>query len=293
MRSRLSVVSWLVLPVATLGLAVAPARAADSTCTITLGPRTACVTPLTNRQGRADGGICDVRLDAPNVLDATLTGTAAANAVFGCESSAVETFHLEQEFEVAGPEAGAREVAMTMESNLVGLVRSRHKAGASARVAAAKICPLGSPDTPLVLVHPPFEVSGTGGRLCNQRLTPIVVPAMPVGRYVLTADFVLTSVASGLVDDHSAADFSASTLLPTDWVRVRDPFQGVDKKDFGFKILLTVEPAKAGLAAALLPRGKDPLVAQTGLKAEPAKSPSRPVPRPAVLTGLDRHSTPR
>ena len=103
-----------------------------------------------------------------------------------------------------------------MESTLVGLVRAKHKAGASARIASAKICPLGWPESSLIVVHPPFEVAGTNGRLCNLRLSPIKVPAMPVGRYVLAADFVLTCDAAGVVDAHSVADFSPSTSLPAD-----------------------------------------------------------------------------
>ena len=264
--------------------------AADPTCTITLGPRTACMTPLRTRQGRADGGLSDVRLTSSNVLEATLTGTTAANAFLGCESAASETFHVEQDFEVAGPGVGVHEVAMTMESALVGLVRSKSHAAASARLASAKICPVGSPSSPLVMAHPAFEVAGTAGRLCNQRLAPIKVPAMPDGRYVLIADFVITANAAGLVDDHSAADFSPSTVLPGDWVRSRDPFQGVDKKDFGFKVTLTVDPVGASLAATTPARTLDPRLARTATSPV-AVAPTR-AGRAAVMTGIDRHSTP-
>ena len=280
----------------TLGLLVAgPAvcprsvRGADPVGAITLGPRDACVTPITNRQARADGGIIDVQLTSPTVLVATLTGTTAANAILGCESTASQTFHLRQEFVVAGPEAGG-EVTMTLESTLVGLCRSRRKAGAAARLASAKICPLGAPDSPLVVVHPPFEVGSDGARLCNQRLEPIKVPTMPTGHYVLTADFVLFAAASGLTDAHSAADFSPSTTLPADWVRNRDPFQGVDKKDFGFRILLTVEPTGTPATAALLtPRTTDPAIKAATLPASRGPIGVRRV----AITGLDRHTNPR
>ena len=253
-----------------------PGVAADPACTITLGPRTGCVTPSTTRQGRADGGIVDVQQASPNVLTASLTGTAAANAFLGCASAASETFHLEQEFEVAGPAAGVHEVTLTLESTLAGLVRSKSHASAVARVAAARVCPLGAPETPLVLAHPLFAVAGTAGRLCNQRLAPIKIPGMPAGRYVLTADFVIESTAAGLVDDHAAADFSPSTTLPADWVRSRDPFQGVDKKDFGFKVTLTAEPVGASLAARAAPGPRDHEVARTAVR--PLAGPRRPGP---------------
>ena len=291
MKNRKLATSLLILA----GLMIRPALAiaADPTCTITLGPRTACVTPTTTRQARADGGIIDIQLPSPNILGATLTGTAAANAFLGCGSSSTQTFHLEQEFEVAGPDSKATEVALTMESTLVGLVRAKHKAGASARVASAKICPVGWPDSPLVVVHPPFELGGAGGRLCNQRLSPIKIPAMPIGRYILVADFVLSSDASGVTDGHSAADFSPSTTLPADWVRARDPFQGVDKKDFGFKVILTAEPlgTGTGASASASTRAKDPGIARTS-----GGVPSTIAPRSAkstTVTGLDRHSSRR
>jgi len=293
MKNRKLATSLLILAV--LMIRPALAVAADPTCAVTLGPRTACVTPTTSRQARTDGGIIDIQLPSPNILSASLTGTVAANAFLGGGSSSTETFHLEQEFEVAGPDAKASEVALSMESTLVGLVRAKHKAGASARVASAKICPVGWPDSPLVVVHPPFEVAGTGGRLCNQRLPTIKIPAMPVGRYILVADFVLNSDASGVTDGHSAADFSPSTTLPTDWVRARDPFQGVDKKDFGFKIILTAEPLGTGSVAsanATTPaRAPDPAIARTGGGAAAANA-ARSA-KSAAITGLDRHSSRR
>ncbi len=291
MRSwKLAIASLtLAAPVGAATAMPADPSPAPPTCTITLGPRTACVTPLTTRQGRADGGIVEIQLPSPNILIATLTGTAAANAFLGCESSASETFHLEQEFEVAGPDPKAGEVTLTFESTLVGLVRAKHKAGASARVASAKICPVGSPDTPLVLVHPPFEVGSNGGRLCNQRLPLMKIPAMPVGHYVLTADFVLTADASGIADGHSAADFSPSTTLPADWVRARDPFQGVDKKEFGFRVVLIADPVGTGASTAGPIQTQDSTVARTSGKQPSPATTTRPG-KSAIQTGLDRHS---
>ena len=65
---------------------------------------------------------------------------------------------------------------------------------------------------------------------------------MPVGRYTLTATFVLDTRASGVCDSHAVADFSPDTALPPEWVRTRDPFQGVSKKSFGFTATVTAAP---------------------------------------------------
>ncbi len=113
---------------------------------------------------------------------------------------------------------------------------------------------------------------------------------MPLGKYVLVADFVLACDAGGLTDGHSAADFSPSTALPSDWVRTRDPFQGVDKKDFGFKLVLTADAPEKDKAVALsADKGKDAGIARASTSKPNATVAKRPVPS----SGLDRHSGPR
>jgi hypothetical protein len=271
-----------------------PAFAADAPTdrvyTISLGPRNACATPKTTKQARAEGGITEVATPASNVLAMSMSGAVAANAFLGHTSTATETFHVEQEFEISCSDSATSFVRLTLESALVGFVRSKHRAEASVKVASARICLPGSPETPFVVVHPPLAVEGEDGRLCSQHLPLIKVDKMPLGKYLLVADFVLACEAGGVLDGHSAADFSPSTSLPTDWVRTRDPFQGVDKKDFGFKLLLTADPPEA--PKALTAKNKDSKVAQTqATSLVPAVlKPSRP--RPAQ-TGLDRHSGPK
>ena len=69
------------------------------TFNITLGDRTACVTPSQSFQARAEGGAIDVQA-GPGTLSAVLTGTVAANAHLGTRGAAGETYHLVQEFEI-------------------------------------------------------------------------------------------------------------------------------------------------------------------------------------------------
>ncbi len=69
----------------------------------------------------------------------------------------------------------------------------------------------------------------------------------------MTVTFVLETRASGVCDSHAVADFSPDTALPPEWVRTRDPFQGVSKKSFGFTATVTAAPPTArepGLGAA-------------------------------------------
>jgi hypothetical protein len=222
-----------------------------------------------------------------------MTGSVAANAFLGHTSTATETFHLEQEFEIECSDSATCFVRLTLESALVGFVRSKSKAGAGVKLASAKILAPGAIETPLVVVHPPACVEGDHGRLCNQHLPLIRVDKMPLGKYLLIADFAITTDAGGLTDGHSAADFSPTTALPADWVRTRDPFQGVDKKDFGFKLVLTADPPEPRKPGAMSSRTKDAKVAKTstGTLASTRITPTPTRPRPSP-TGLDRHCGP-
>jgi len=217
---------------------------------ITLGARDACVTPCTRNRARADGGIIDVQTPSANTITVAMTGTPAADSYLGCTSTATQTFRLVQEFEVACSNSAISTVSWTLHSTLTGYVRSARKAGACMRLADVTVTPSSGAAPPLALSHPPQCVSGTQGQLCNQHLEPVQGPPMPVGRYTLAAEFVLDTTASGVCNAHAVADFSPDTSLPTDWVRVRDPFQGASKKSFGFTLVLTAGPPAANSSAA-------------------------------------------
>ena len=216
--------------------------------TITLLGRTACVTPETHIRARADGGYIDVQTSAqsPNTLTVVMTGTPAADSYMGCTSTATQTFHLVQELEITCSDRSIQTVSLTLDSTLAGYVRSARRAGACVRVASASLTPESWEGTPLLLAHPPLCVSGTDARSCNQHLPPVQGPPMPVGRYTLIATFVLEVTAGGICNAHAVADFSPDTTLPADWVRMRDPFQGVSKRAFGFTFSITpTAPASA------------------------------------------------
>jgi hypothetical protein len=246
--------SGVALSQATAPAQVAPASpATPPVFTITLGGRSACVTPTHRGQARAEGGIIDVTSLSSNSVVANLSGSVAANAYLGCSGSATEKFLLVQEFEITCSDKNVKSTKLSLDSVLVGFVRSKHRAGTCMRLAAAKVCPLGSDQSLMVISHPMLCAEGTDSRLCNQHLPTLEVPGVPLGHYVLTAEFLLDAEASGLADAHANADFSPSSTLPADWVRTRDPFQGVDKKTFGFSLTLTASADDAPAASAAKP----------------------------------------
>jgi hypothetical protein len=232
-------------PAPAIPVPAASAESALTTYTIGLHTRNACVTPHAHRLARAEGGFIDVTAPAPNVLTMSMTGTAAANSYLCTTGAASEKFQLVQDLEITCSDPKQTTVGLTLDTALVGFVRSKGKAGACMRLAQVCLTPVGAPETPLSLSYPPLCVEGTAGQLCNQHLPPLEVPVMPVGHYTLTATFVLDTTASGLCDSHAVADFSPDTALPPEWVRTRDPFQGVSKKSFGFTATITAAPPSA------------------------------------------------
>jgi hypothetical protein len=212
------------------------------TYTITLHTRNACVTPHSRKLARAEGGFIDVTTPAGNVVTVAMTGTAAANSYLCCTGVASEKFQLAQDLEITCSDPAQKTVALTLDTALVGFVRSKGNAGACVRLAEVSLTPIGVPGAPMSLAYPRLCVEGTGGQLCNQHLPPLEVPRMPIGRYTLTATFVLDTRAAGVCDSHAVADFSPDTALPPEWVRTRDPFQGVSKKSFGFTATVTAAP---------------------------------------------------
>lgn len=258
----------------------ASAPAAPPTYTITLHTRSACVTPHSQKLARAEGGFIDVTTPSPNVVSVAMTGTAAANSYLGCTGAAAEKFQLVQDLEITCSDPRQNAVALTLDTALVGFVRSKGKAGACVRIAQVCLTPVGIPSAPMSIAYPPLCVEGTGGQLCNQHLPPLEVPVMPVGRYTLTATFVLDTTASGVCDSHSVADFSPDTALPPEWVRTRDPFQGVSKKSFGFTATVTAGAPNApvpGVARA----GQTRVTARTAPAAPRAELADRRVRRVA------------
>ena len=266
-------------------IAAPPANTASNPpdYTITLHTRNACVTPHSRKLARAEGGFIDVTTPAPNVVTVGMTGTAAANSYLCCTGTASEKFQIVQDLEIACSDSTQKSVALTLDTALVGFVRSKGKAGACVRVAEVCLSPAGIPGAPMSLAYPPLCVEGTGGQLCNQHLPPLEVPVMPVGRYTLTATFVLDTRASGVCDSHAVADFSPDTSLPPEWVRTRDPFQGVSKKSFGFTATVTAEPpsgTEPGVASADRARAD----AHTGAAAPRTEVADRRVRRTSALS---------
>ncbi|AGA30196.1 hypothetical protein [Singulisphaera acidiphila] len=222
------------------------AEAKAPTFTFTLGGKCENIAPSTHGDAKGDG---KVEVEAgDNQVKAVLGAAAGANVFIGVESTATESVHLVQEFEISCSDASISQVYLTLESNLLGFVRSKHKASAGVRLASATIAPVGWATTPLAVSYPTVCVGGPNG--CNggpkgykyeTPLEPVKSPLMPLGRYVLHATFVVSASAGGLRDAHSTAIFMTESEDLDAWEREHDPFKGDSHDDFGFTLTLKAD----------------------------------------------------
>jgi hypothetical protein len=265
--------AWPALAWAERPVALPAAQLSQPVYSITLEGRSACVIPSHRGQSRAEGGQIDITSPNSNDLVAVLSGSVAANAYLGCPGTASERFQLVQEFEITCSDKNIKTAKLALDSVLAGFVRSKHRAGAGMRLATARVCPVGSTEPVMAIAHPTLAVEGTDGRHCNQHLPTLEVGGVPLGRYALTAELVLEADAFGIADAHSNADFSPSGSLPSDWVRARDPFQGVDKKNFGFSLTLAVAADEATAISERRNRQSDVRQAAVVMPAQKASAP--------------------
>jgi hypothetical protein len=222
----------------------------------TLGARNECNSPCYHGSAKAADGKIELTPE-DNVLKAVLGGAAGANVFLGTESTATLTLHVVQEFDVTCTDPAIDQVVLTLESSLKGFIRSKHKASACVRVASATIAPVGAADTPLAVTYPALCVGGV--QCCNggphgykyeNPADPVKTPPMPLGRYVLQADFVIQTTAAGLLDAHSTAIFIPESEDLDAWEREHDPFKGDSHDDFGFTLTLKADtpPGKPPVA---------------------------------------------
>src|SRR5262245_8580031 len=223
------------------------ATKAAPTFTFTLLGKSECIMPGTHGDAKAEDGKAEVTTEA-NQLKAVLTGAAGANVFFGVQSTASLSVQVVQEFEVTCSDASVNQVVLSLESNLLGFIRAKHNATACVQLASATLSPVGWSSTPYVVSYPTACVGGSGG-CCSgpwgyKYETPqpaLPLPPMPLGRYVLQANFHIIATAGGLLDAHSTAIFVPESEGLDAWEREHDPFKGDEHDDFGFTVTVKAD----------------------------------------------------
>lgn len=229
--------------------APAPATSTGKTAPVfefTLGAAQNGVAPYTHASAKTEEGKIDISTE-PNVLKLVMSGGVGANVFFGFESTAVQSFSVNQEFDITSSDPSVSQVILSVDSGLIGFVRAKHKGSACVQLASVTIAPVGWTSTPLSVSHPQLCVAGPNeqealqpvGAMTKDPLPTITSPPMPLGRYVIQASFVIQADARGFLDAHSTAIFSPEPTELDPWEREHDIYKGEDKAGYGFTTIIT------------------------------------------------------
>ncbi len=206
----------------------------------TLGGKNEAIAPYTHGEAKAADGKFEITPE-DNTLKTVITGAAGANVFLGINSSAIESVQVTQEFDITCTDPSITHVVLTLESNLLGIIRSKHKASATLRVASATISPVGATTAPLYVSYPAYMVTGAQGYKYSEPQPPMTSNPLPLGRYVLQANFVIEATAGGILDGHSTAIFVPESEDLDGWEREHDPFAGDSHDDYGFTLTLKAD----------------------------------------------------
>ena len=210
-----------------------------------LGGKSEGIAPGISGSAVADKGGVEVT-PGENALRVVLTGGVGANLYFGQTSTATQTIQLVQEFEITSSDPSVKEVVLTLESSLKGIIRSAHRANASVRLASATITPVGSSEAQLSISHPAYSVNGDQAYAYTEPLEPVKSSALPLGRYVIQANFTMTAEAGGLQKSHSTAIFAPTSDEIDPLAQSRDQFKEMSHRGFGFMLTLKADAPPGG-----------------------------------------------
>jgi hypothetical protein len=220
------------------------ASAADAPAvSIKLGARHGHVTPQVCGCAKTGGGNITVAQATPDVLTITMTGAAVATVAPCAVNHATMQFDLEQCFEVSidDPEA-AKGFKFEIEGTLIGALRSHCKGGSASVSQACASIACGEAEV-VALSLPSHGVDCGQNLAINDQAGPTCVPGVP-GCFTLHQTFGLeASAPRGLCGRPATAEF-ADGAIKDEWLPLKEPFNGIDKKPFGLVITVRVVPVE-------------------------------------------------
>src|SRR5262249_34956780 len=156
---------------------------------------------------------------------------------------ASQDFDLNQCFEVVFDKPGTKPAKLTLEARVLGVLRSHccskgyaEESGGCATVTCG--------ETPLANLCVPAHSVAAGENLpANHRAGPVSAP-VPAGKITLPQVFrVAASHPRSILPCKAAsAEFAPDPALDPLWISYWEPFHGIAKKDFGFQVVLKVQP---------------------------------------------------
>jgi hypothetical protein len=198
-------------------------------------------TPARTDAAHSGGGNIDVAQPREDTLIVTMSGVVTAGPHPAKGSAAVMDFDLNQEFAVSFADPKLKKAKLIVEGQVVGLLRGdKHGGSASAGNGIAVIA--GDVGSIMAITIEGHVVGGDSDLAINDHQGPVSV-AVPAGDYHLLQSFRINAAhARSICGKAAAAEFAPDPALDPTWISVTDPFRGANKKEFGFRVILRVEP---------------------------------------------------
>jgi hypothetical protein len=244
MTNRMPLVAGIIAMLAPLALVAQPPAAPappGPRVSISLKGRHGHAVPHRSGHQHTGGGNISVEQSRDDTISLTMSGVAVAGVHPYQGSQSSMDFDLEQHFELVFNDEKLKKVKLTLDATVVGLLRGDKYGGcAEVRKGAVAITAGGIPVTQLALE--PHSVCGCDNLAINDHVGPISVPVLS-GDYELNQSFsIATSHARSILGKASSAEFAPDPALDPLWISYTEPFHGVAKKDFGFRVIVKVEP---------------------------------------------------
>ena len=239
-------------------ITVQPAAPTTPTVSLQLDDRHGHVTPVRVGFTHTGGGLISVATPDTDTIVVTFTGVVVAGGHPCKDSSAEMNFDLNQVLEVSWDSKDVKACKVTMDGQVIGVLRSECKGGGTATEAAGNFVLSGDGVDSLSLVVPPHSVSGDNlGVNCHGGPVSASIKA---GKYVLHGCWNIgaTHPRALCPDKAASADFDPAALDPL-WISYWEPFHGITKTSFGLQVTLKIADDTANL---------------------PPEKPAEPVPAP-------------
>jgi hypothetical protein len=204
--------------------------------TLVLFDRVAQAIPVRTGCTYVGGGTFDIQRPSPDTVVVTMIGAVVATG-HPCGSSAVMDCDLTQAIQIVGGPASGN-CRLALETEMVGVLRGGRIAAAAASAGAT----VSAAGNVVVTAGLPDRSVACGENLTvNDRVAPDDI-TLGSRMYQLHAHCrFAASHPAGLRGKAASAEFAPEPALDPIWVGgPRDPFHGVVKKDFGFRVTLRV-----------------------------------------------------
>jgi hypothetical protein len=206
-----------------------------------LGDRHGHATPERTGAARTGGGNVEVTQPSDDTLNLIMTGVVVAGPHPCKESSALMDFDLNQGLEIVFADPALKKARLTIAGRLTGLLRG-DKYGGSASVGRGEIAVTSSHGAVVALSVEGHAVSGGENLAINDRKGSVSVSVLPGEYQVVQTLHIEAAHARSICGKAASAEFAPDPALDPTWISVTEPFHGANKKDFGFRVVLRVEP---------------------------------------------------